>query len=993
MSAILLAGLTGLLALALWRIAGLAPRSRPTGWTVAFGILAAPLLVTAALLIGWRSERFGELRLTLDRVTAEVGLHPLSLGGDPEADDVLISGLGERVVEVRRGGMAPTACDGSEAERAGAPPISPDQPVWILCGSDDKPAQALVSIEPAGLLAGLPGGPDRIFPTAPRLGKGDAVCVRAPCEAEGADWAIFVGGRLIQAKLTGGRVVEVEDGAKGKALPRRRVLLMFEGVSNWKPDQAIHPLRDHLPRTGADVSPAGLQSNCERFVCVGVEGDRQPARSYLFQSGGFLGSDWHVVLADPGARIARGPDLTPEPYAPPERRVLGAGASLSVWEPRLRDIAITDGRRGRLQLRRSISLATQDAKVWASFQTPSVELVGACVGETLQKRGERIAGARSAAEGSIAYAALGGRAARAANQAFPDIKCDAFRRASFDAADRADGWTRKIEFTLSRVQTPWPVIPLAWVWAAIILFAGRSLLTEDRPLWMILSVAQVLLALRLLVAVAGTAADPEMDAVGTVADAAVAYVVVPAGLLTWAMWNRPLTQAEWPMVAAPPAVVGMAVLWAGRPGLLVLALLLIWFVVLGWRLVTGGGRRGLAVKAGGVASAALASTAAIWNAPRGLFLQFTQDPRLMPARRFAYDGVGLILGVLALRAVLAFMGVKERFLLPGAVLGVSVLYTPLLLIGFARLMAAGLRAPERWEPAAAFLVLSLAAFVAMPAMVSDSGYALMLAPVAFFAAWSMPSPPMGSWGGHGIWQAVKRSLAPRRLFWRGPAVILAGVLIGGPLAFSFVGSIAPSEIQAAASNGDEAALALLEKAETSQNILRLSLLWAPEDLSNAGTAEAESLRTWSVQLADYTGTMWGRGFMSPPNLSELRAVQMTDNLSAVHLISPFGRLATACLLILMMTLPLAAARATRGPEDRTWREIAGYLALWSLFAAAAYMVLANLQLVPFTGRNIYLLAAGSGSDLLEATALLALAAWGVTVTGRRRAREAAAHGV
>ena len=992
MSAILLVGLSGLLALALWRIAGLALRSKPTGWILAFGILAAPLLVTVALLIAWRSERFGELRLTLDRVTAEVGLHPLSLGGDPEAVDILIAGLGEPVAEVRRGGMAPTACDGPEAARAGAQSLSLDQPVWVLCGSDDKPAQALVSIEPTGLLAGLPGGPGRVFPTAPRLGKGDAVCVRAPCETEGADWAIFDGGRLTQAKLTGGRVVEAEDGTYGRALPRRRVLLLFERISNWKPDQAIHPLRDHLPRTAADASPAGLQTNCERFVCVGFGGDRQPARSYLFQSGGFLGSDWHVVLADPGARIARGPNLTPEPYAPPERRALGAGASLSVWEPRLRDIAITDGRRGRLQLRRSINLSAQEAKVSASFKTPSVEIVGACVGATLQKRGERIAGARSAAEGSIAYAALGGRAARAANQAFPDIKCDTFSRASFDAADRAAGWTRKIEFTLSRLQTPWPVIPLAWVWAAIVLFAGRNLMIEDRPFWMILSVAQMLLALRLLIAVAGTAADPEMDAVRTVGDAAVAYVVVPTGLLTWAMWNRPLARAEWPMIAAPPAVVAMVFMWAGRPGLLVLALLLIWAVVLAWRLVTGSGRKELAAKAGGTASAVVASAAAIWNAPRELFLRFTSYPWLKPARRFAYDGVGLIVGVLAVRAVLAFMGVKERFLLPGAVLGVSVLYTPLLLIGFARLMAAGLRAPDRWEPAAAFLVLSLAAFVAMPAMVSDFGYALMLAPVAVFAAWSMPSPPMGSWGGDAIWQAVKRSLAPRRLFWRGPALILTGLLIGGPLAFSCVGSITPAEIQAAASNGDEAALALLDKSETSQNILRLSLLWAPEYLSNAGTAEAESLRTWSIQLADYTGTTWGRGFMSPPNLSELRAVQMTDNLSAVHLISPFGRLATSCLLILLMTLPLAAAQATRGPEGRTWREIAGYLALWSLFAAAAYMVLANLQLVPFTGRNMYLLAAGSGSDLLEATALLALAVWGVTVTGRARAREAA-HGV
>lgn len=45
------------------------------------------------------------------------------------------------------------------------------------------------------------------------------------------------------------------------------------------------------------------------------------------------------------------------------------------------------------------------------------------------------------------------------------------------------------------------------------------------------------------------------------------------------------------------------------------------------------------------------------------------------------------------------------------------------------------------------------------------------------------------------------------------------------------------------------------------------------------------------------------------------------------------------------------------------------------------MILANLLLVPFTGRNIYLLAPSSGSDLIEGLALLALA-----IVGLRRER-------
>jgi hypothetical protein len=40
---------------------------------------------------------------------------------------------------------------------------------------------------------------------------------------------------------------------------------------------------------------------------------------------------------------------------------------------------------------------------------------------------------------------------------------------------------------------------------------------------------------------------------------------------------------------------------------------------------------------------------------------------------------------------------------------------------------------------------------------------------------------------------------------------------------------------------------------------------------------------------------------------------------------------------------------------------------------SGYMILANLELVPFTGRNIYLLAARSQTDLLEALWLVLLA--------------------
>jgi hypothetical protein len=176
---------------------------------------------------------------------------------------------------------------------------------------------------------------------------------------------------------------------------------------------------------------------------------------------------------------------------------------------------------------------------------------------------------------------------------------------------------------------------------------------------------------------------------------------------------------------------------------------------------------------------------------------------------------------------------------------------------------------------------------------------------------------------------------------------------------------------------DEQALATLDRqAKASQNLLRLYLIAAPEALGADVSTEAEGLKIWSAQLSDYTGSLFGRGYLSPANLTALKPVQATDNLTAVHLMSPFGRLATGLCLALLAAAPIAVWSLTRATPLDT-RRATGLLALWCLFGAATYMTLANLQLVPFTGRNAYLLAPTSGGDLLEGAILMALTVWGL----------------
>jgi cytochrome bd-type quinol oxidase subunit 1 len=267
-----------------------------------------------------------------------------------------------------------------------------------------------------------------------------------------------------------------------------------------------------------------------------------------------------------------------------------------------------------------------------------------------------------------------------------------------------------------------------------------------------------------------------------------------------------------------------------------------------------------------------------------------------------------------------------------------------------------------------FWALLTAATFIVPFTVRDSGYALMFLPMAGVAA--------------GL--AWRRGVA--RIPWAGPAVAAAVLLVALPV-LGAVGDARADRLahttQMRRGLTDEQALATLNRqAKASQNLLRLYLIAAPDALGADVSTEAEALKIWSAQLSDYTGSLEGRGYLSPANLTSLRPVQATDNLTAIHLMSPFGRLATGLFLALLAVAPVAVWTTTRAAALDAQR-ITGLLALWCLFGAAAYMTLANLQLVPFTGRNVYLLAPTSGGDLLEGAILFALAIWGLATEARR----------
>jgi cell division protein FtsW (lipid II flippase) len=896
MSGVLL-GLTCLaLGLAFWRVAadGVSTRRKPPAQRVAalvVGVVAPAVLVVGCLLTAAAQGRTGDLRLSLLRLTAEVRQFPLSLGGDASRDDLVIPRLPADFATVQ-----PDLSTGGDT-----PPLA-----LVVASSDAAPSPAVIALRQGRKLT---------WPAALPFIEGNAVCVQAPCERPGAAWAVLRERSFIPATWRDGEVESLPDASAGPAMPERKTLLAFGGVNDWTPLQAIHPLRDFFPQLRT-AKAGGVLADCDRWLCVGKGAARTPVRSFLFQQGGFGGSAWSIILADSGARIARGGQVVP--YAAPAPIPLGTGIAVEIFEPRFVDGALNgqDVRRGRLQLRRSLSLAERDGQAEIAFATPPTEVVGRCDRAAPPRR----LGLEAAVVGGLTADAL-----RAAPHLPQGPACDRFNRAKLDVPASGPA-LRTAHLSLDRLATPWPAVLIVLAWTVGVLLACRELFHRRPALWVILSLLQLLLALRLLIGLAAAEADPALDWREVLGDAAIAYVAVPAALLAWTRSGEPRKPDGLALDLAPPLAAIAVLAWTHHLSILSVLLLAAW---------------GLAV---------------VWRTRWADRFKRTFKPTSPWA-----SGVLLLVIVLVARLAVGAIGWKERIDFGVTVLAISVVYTPLILLGFGRLLAASEAHPGGWGRPIVFWALLVAATFVIPFTVRDSGYALMFMPIAGVAAAL----------------AWRRGVA--RIPWATPAIAAVALLIALPVLGAVEATSADRLGQTAQmqrSLSDEQALTTLDRqAKASQNLLRLYLIAAPEALGADVSTEAEGLKIWSAQLSDYTGSLFGRGYLSPANLTALKPVQATDNLTAVHLMSPFGRLATGLFLALLAAAPIAVWSLNRAALDA--RRATGLLALWCLFGAATYMTLANLQLVPFTGRNAYLLAPTSGGDLLEGAILIALVVWGL----------------
>jgi hypothetical protein len=950
-------------------------------------LLSLPaLLLTAAL--GFDGN-FGDFRLRVLSFSLEPARlsEPFSIGGDPKRDDFVVAGIASGYARLRR------ARDGG-----GFWTFSPE------AGSDEQIATAqLVDGEGGGELLG-----------SAELRPGDLVCLEH-CSVAGAWLRVSDDGNGFKPRAGAGELPRFKRAPVSTVAGRD----IIPGLRWWGPTQAIYPLRDYGLRHAAFA--AGDDPCKTRLLCLS---DGRPVRSFVYRVGRGA-NGLRIVLLDPEAVVYRGGALAARfqsrlsapvggstlrlfrvRYGSPYLELNGPGRPASRLEPAVSIAVASDENTVRLTptgvpvvpIRRSdieraaagrplmLSLTITGAGNEAAglFQNPlPLPDIGGVSGQGLK------AELLLPSEGD--YGAAGSEF-RLAGRAEPVQLTE-----PFDLG--AEGTGRSVRLRLDRLDRPWLLMVMALLWFPLVLRAALPILQANRIGLLIVAAVHWLLALRILVGAESAFLDPALDVAPILGAAAAAYLTLPVALLAILPASDDLRRG---LPGAVMFAAGANVILGWRFGIstgffLALLLLLPSALAVNWSkiepiLVKPGPRRviaaiGTAAVLVGVGSAIFwdqtPATVAIGLSGLLAFvlLGFAKPPQSAMARfkRIAYHDYAwfwVLIGVGVLRFGGLLGGVRER--IPGPVpFAVSTIYVPVLIFGFACAIVSAARQPaERaWLRAALLSLALLADLVVLPILAGDNGLMIYLMPVLLVTALVTLRKARQS--------EEKRLRFQTLMAWNLPALglmllIACAVLVGQVAGTARAHDLASAVAQARqASNEDErraasgrVALVLQQINQDDRNVLRLWTAFAPERIALAGTSDAESQKRVVALLADYTDTFWGRGFMARSDPADIRPYQADDNLSSIHLISPFGRTGAALLLLVLGGL---AIRCTRdAPLDRIG-PVAGSLALWTVFLTALYMILGNLQWVPFTGRNIYLLAALSASDLLEGAILFAIA--------------------
>ena len=897
-------------------------------WRVRLRSLIPPILLAALLPSGCANERFDTLRLFATGMTVtEAGMQ----GGraqaiaTPGCDPYFRAGDHPVFVVGRARG-----CVDLVVQEPGGGDVN-GAVVRLDHTPGAEPRLRLASVAGGGVLvAARDEGGRRIYAGAVELNDGDQLCLKS-CGAAGAAWWTF---------RSDGRLERGEDSRRMTLRPGP-----YGWVRPYGPSDRVHRLSLLLCDT------PGAEGGCENPA---LNEQRQTALSFLFQEGGVGGSGWRAMLLDPGAQLRRAGGGPVRPNLA-EQVPLAEGTSTHLAVLGLRGNALREVRSFTIAHRLE---GTAQRRFHLQLDTPEMVPIGQCA----QPLSRLAVGPEQLSPEAFVLPSFGSRpdsVLASAAAGLPIERFDLCRSTRFafsspldpPSGERLGGPVlRQLDFSVDRMGIPWLLLLIAAGMAFIIHAASESL-WQRRPLdGILLALLQYMLVVRAVIGIEGVFNDASLDWRAIYGDVGTAMIALPAILI--AARRRDETSLTALASIALFAVPALAALWwwLGAPDIISQFL-------------------------AGLALAALALRAFTLRTPPEAATDALEPPQPQPAKRRRLPSLAslrdilrapptfwpiLLAVIVGVRILLGLLGYRERFF----GLALSAVYVPLLLISVAAILAqAEARPPERRRLGLLFLG-ALGVGVGLVALViNDIGFALVhVPPIAGVALWRLRQ-----------WRREDGATRDRttKLIWAAPA---AGLVAGYFALWAFV-AITPPPAESAPLE-QRVAYAVSDRS-TDPNWLRLRAVFAPDQIPAIGNRAAAVQLDQSVLLGELTGSLLGRGWLSPVDLGSFlnQATHLSDYLSASHLMAPFGRLGAISLLLVIAAA--GAAVYGRVPAPAPWPHLAGALAIWTLFGAAAYMILANLLLVPFTGRNIYLLAASSGGDLIEGLALLLMARIGI----------------
>ena len=490
------------------------------------------------------------------------------------------------------------------------------------------------------------------------------------------------------------------------------------------------------------------------------------------------------------------------------------------------------------------------------------------------------------------------------------------------------------------------MLTTAWMWRFCYLYWREATGRVEAALVLTL---QWLLALRLIIAMAGLFNNGALSQAAVLWPPAMAFVVVPMMAVALLRSGDTNARKALPAIMLQLPIAFLLIFWGldGRiPGGQEIGLAAVAVALLVWRWRS---QRAAPLL---ITAFTTARQFGVWalNAAR-------KRTGLTALRLDVWDaGVALVLFLILVRFGLLALGFKERFsgipVLEN--IPISMLYIPPLIVGMA-LMITGYRTKPIVERAIILVAAFAVAFLGVGFFASDFGMIWIFAwPAGWMIAALVVIKPVGN--------TVMTLLARSALF----GCVLSPVLLATAYFTMFVRDVPSPQINLV--NHIEAA------AKVGRTEARLQRYIDPVRLIDAGSSASFEMLEQAAQLEPLTGNYIGEGYLAPSGVQmPLLKYQYSDNLLAVHILWPFGRLGLAVFLLSLLII-ISAFWRSRGSKGvgEGWRGEAARLAAMTFFWSAAYMALANLNIVPFTGRNAYLLAAQSMGDLAEGFLLLLL---------------------